>query len=153
MVVVRVRFGEGLELKNDQLQVGAIVTLGKHLSEKVRERRSAEGWAEILECIAPAVSDTLVPVRCDATRGKFLAGIVAGARKDQRGSARGLLMMHVRQDGRADRAPDQNCAFARCHIVDRFPARLRHIIHGQPRRGFRRSTVSRNIDGDAAIPR
>src|SRR5580692_4567858 len=119
MVVVRVRFGQGLELKNDRLQIGAIITLGKHLSEKVCERRSAEGRAEIFECIAPAVSDTLVPIRCNATRGKFLAWIVAGARKDQRGSARGLLMMHVRQDRRADRASDQNCALARCYVVDR----------------------------------
>ena len=43
MVVVRVRLGEGLELKNNQLQVGVIVTLGKYICEKMCKRRSAEG--------------------------------------------------------------------------------------------------------------
>lgn len=44
MVVVRVRFGEGLELKNDRHQVGAIVTLGKHLKRKsVRAERGRLG--------------------------------------------------------------------------------------------------------------
>ena len=95
MVVVRVRFGQCLKLKNDQLQVGVIVTLGEHISKKVCKRRCAEGWAEILECIAPTVSYALVPISSDATPGKFLTWIVAGARRLTRRCAR-LLMMHVR---------------------------------------------------------
>ena len=63
--------------------------------------------------------------------GELLAGIVAGAGEHQRRGALRLLVVHVGHERRADRASDQDGAFARRRIVDRFPAGLRHVVHGQ----------------------
>ena len=36
--------------------------------------------------------------------------------------------------------------------LDRLPAALRHVAHGQTVAGLRRTAVARNVDGDAAEP-
>jgi hypothetical protein len=152
MVIVRIGLRQRLELIDDRLHVGLWIALGKHVGEKMRQRRRAERRAQILERVAPAVVDALLTVGRDATYRELLARIVTGAGQHQRCGALRLLMVHVRHDRRAHRTSDQDGAFAHRRIVDRFPARLRHVVHGQSGLGFGRSAVTGNVDADAPVP-
>src|SRR5690242_492577 len=84
VVILGVRLGQRLKLINDRLRVGVRVAPSEQIGEVVRQRRGAERRAEILERVTPAVIDALRGVGGDAARGELLAGIVAGAGKDQR---------------------------------------------------------------------
>src|SRR5262249_19638097 len=59
MVIVGIRLRQRLELIKNRLQVGVRIALGEHVGEEARYRRGAEGGAQILEGIAPAVVDAV----------------------------------------------------------------------------------------------
>src|SRR5690242_11073537 len=52
----------GAELVDDGFDIGLVVALGEKLGEVMRHRCRAEGSAQILEGIVPAVIDALAPV-------------------------------------------------------------------------------------------
>src|SRR6185295_15909061 len=56
------------------------------------------------------------------------------------------------QQRRADGAADEDDALAGISIVDRFPAGLGDVRHGEADARLRRLAVARQIDSDAAIP-
>src|SRR5215467_12155802 len=62
------------------------------------------------------------------------------------------MVVHTDQRRGTDGAADQDGAFAGIGIVDRLPAGLRDVLHGEPGAGLRRLRVARQVDGDAAIP-
>src|SRR5215510_14859314 len=77
LVIVAVALRMRLELMNDRRQVAVRIALGEHVSKELRHRRRAKCGAEIIEGVAPAVVDALLPVGRDAAMRELLAWVVA----------------------------------------------------------------------------
>src|SRR5262245_40054627 len=61
-------------------------------------------------------------------------------------------MIHVGSKRRANRTPDQNRFLVRQRVVDLLPTGFGHVGHSEPGVGLWRAAVSRDVDGDAAVP-
>ena len=152
LMILRVRRRMRLELMDDRVDVAEFVALAEHVGEERRQRRGAERRAQIVEGVAPAEVDAVFLVVGDAAMGEFFARLVSGAREDQRRRSFRLEVVHVVDDRGADRAADQDRLLARRDLVDRLPAALRDVVHGDALAALRRAPVARHVDGDAAVP-
>src|SRR5579864_4454110 len=141
-----------LELPDDGLKVGPAVPLAKKVGEVMRERRCAKGGAQILEGVVPAMADAIGAVGLDSAVREFLAWIVASAGEDHRRNLLGALVIEVGDEDRSDRAADENDALAAERVIDRFPARSRHIVLAKAGRSLGRAAIARYVDRDTAIP-
>jgi hypothetical protein len=52
----------GLKLSDCGIDIAELITFGEHVGKEMRHWRGAKGGAEIFECVAPAVADTLLPI-------------------------------------------------------------------------------------------
>ncbi len=142
----------GLELGDDGVDIAEHVAIGEQVGEEMGHRRRAESGAEVLKGVAPTVADAAFLISLDARRNELLLRVVAGAAHDQRRGPLRAVVVHPDQHRRADGAADQDGALAGIGIVDRLPAGLCDVLHGEPSACLRRPPVARQIDGDAAIP-
>src|SRR5262245_20923590 len=97
MEIVPFRLGQCLELIDDRLHVGMLISLGEHIGKEMCQWSRTERRAQILESVAPAIVDALLLVGGDAMLGELPPGIIPGAREHQRRSTLRLLVMHIRQ--------------------------------------------------------
>ena len=101
-----VRRLEGQKLADNRVEVGLRVALGEHVGEVHRQRRLAKRRAQVLEGVIPAIADAPVCVLLDAMPRELLAGIVTGAAHDQRFGFARPRVVHIGENGGADRAAD-----------------------------------------------
>src|SRR5919108_2668723 len=152
MMTLRIGLLESFELVNDRLHIGEFVSFGEKVCEEMCQRRCTKRWAQILESVCPAVVYAIRRVGVDPSLGKFLGRVVAGARQHQCRRLVRPLVIHVGSDRRADRATDQDHALTGHRFVYRFPTCLGHVRYGQTSVSLGRAAVSRDVDGNAAVP-
>src|SRR5262245_32331919 len=131
LMIFGVRLRMRLELTDDRRQIAVRVALGEQVGEEARHWGRPEGGAEVVERVAPTIVDAMLLVGLDAAMGELLARVVPGAGQDQRRRLLRAPVMHVSDDSRADGAANEDRLLAGSHVVDRLPAALRGIRHGQ----------------------
>src|SRR5438093_7648023 len=152
MMAVRIGLLESFELVEDRLHIGELVALSEKVRKEIRQRRRTKHRAQILEHVCPAIVYAVGRIGIDPPLSKFLSGVVTGARQHECGRLVRALVVHVGNDRRSDRTADQDRGRARQRVVYRFPTGLGHVGDGQVGTGFGRAAISRDVDGNAAVP-
>ena len=106
----------------------------------------------VRQFLALKAPDAAVCVLLDAMPRELLAGVVTGTAHDQRFGFAWPRVVHVGENSGADRAADQDRRLLGKLRLDRLPAALCHVAHGQAVARPRRTAIARNVDGDAAKP-